>query len=533
MLKALLKTRLAAFLAGYSGASGHTGGEKAAPSRGRKILFALLMLYCFVVFIGMFFMLFSQLTAAFGGTDYAWLYFALYAIMTFALMFLGSVFTARSQLFEARDNDLLLSMPIPPHRILVSRMLALALLNAVLELVAAIPALAAWCVSGHASATGILAFVLLFPALNLFTLAVTCLFAWLLSVLTSRMRNKNVVTLVFSAVFLFAYFVVIGRINTYVAALAANGAKIADSLSGISPLVWLGAAMTGESISALPGSLALLLVPFVLVYLLLARSFTGIVTTRRGAAKRQYREKAMRTASPRQALLRREFARLGSSAGYMLNAGLGLLFSVIVTGFLLFGWTKVDALVQQMGLGREMLTAALAAVIAFLLCTLTFSASSISLEGRNLWIVCAAPCALAEILMAKRRMHAILALAAALLPALGASVRIGVLSALAVALAGAGFALVTADVGLIENLRHPNLTWQNEMQPIKQGASVILAMLIMMALAALAVLGYLFVGAWIDIRLYLLLWAVAFGLLDALCVRWIRTKGAEQFELLG
>lgn len=533
MLKALLKTQLAAFLAGFSGASGRAGGKKAAPGKGRKILFALLMLYCFVVFVGMFFMLFSQLAAAFGGTEYAWLYFALYAILAFALMFIGSVFTAKSQLFEARDNDLLLSMPIPPHRILAARMLALVLLNTVFALVAAIPALAAWCISGYASAMGVLAFLLLFPALNLFTLAVTSLLAWLLSVLTSRMRNKNVVTLVFSALFLLAYFVAVGRINTYVAALAANGARIADSLRGVSPLVWLGAAMAEGSASALLGSLALLLVPFALVYLLLARSFTGIVATRRGAAKRQYREKAMHTASPRQALLRREFARLGSSAGYMLNAGLGLLFSVIVTGFLLFGWAKVDTLLQQMGLGREMLTAALAVVIVFLLCTLTFSASSVSLEGQNLWIVRSAPCASAEVLMAKRQMHALLALAAALLPALGAALRIGVLSALAVALAGTGFALITADIGLIENLRHPNLTWQNEMQPIKQGAAVGLTMLIMMGLAALATLAYLFVGTWMDIRLYLLLWAAVLLLFDALCVRWIRTKGVERFESLG
>lgn len=530
MFKTLLKTRLAALLAGFSGAGRH-GGKKSS-GKGRKILFAVLMLYCFAVFAGSFYAAFLQLAKSFVAAGAAWLYFVMYAMMSFALMFVGSVFTAKAQLFEARDNALLLAMPIPPGDILLSRMAALVVLNAVFQLPVAIPALAVWCRCGHASAMGTVAFVLLLPALNLFTLAVTSLAAWLISLLTSRMRRKNLVTLLFSVLFLGAYFIVVGRLNTYVSELAASGAQLANTLGRVSPLVWLGAAMAEGSLTALLGSLALLLIPFVLVLLLLARSFTGIVTAKRGSIRRQYREKALRPTSPQAALLRREFARLGASAGYMLNAGLGMLFSVAITAFLLFGRGKVTALMQELGFGEEILLV-LAAVIGFVLCTLTFSASSVSLEGRNLWIVRTSPLRSAEILMAKRKMHGILALIAALLPPLGAVPLLGPVRALVLALMGAGFALVTADIGLMENLRHPNLTWQNEMQPIKQGAAVMLTMLILMGMMLVVLVLYAAVGEWTDIRLYLLLWTCAFFLFDRLLVRWIRTRGAEIFETLG
>ena len=133
MFKTLLKTRLAAFGAYYSGAGRRRGGKKQAGS-GRKVLYALLFLYCFAAFGGMFFGLFSVLAEAFAGTAYAWLYFVMYAIVSFALMFIGSVFTAKTQLFEARDNELLLAMPVPPRYILGSRMVALAIYNAVFQL---------------------------------------------------------------------------------------------------------------------------------------------------------------------------------------------------------------------------------------------------------------------------------------------------------------------------------------------------------------------------------------------------------------
>ena len=51
MFKTLLKTRLAAFGAYYSGAGRRRGGKKQAGA-GRKVLYALLFLYCFVAFGG-------------------------------------------------------------------------------------------------------------------------------------------------------------------------------------------------------------------------------------------------------------------------------------------------------------------------------------------------------------------------------------------------------------------------------------------------------------------------------------------------
>ena len=50
--------------------------------------------------------------------------------------------------------------------------------------------------------------VLLLPALDFFSLAVTSLLAWGLSLLASRLRRKSLVTVIGSVVFLGAYFAV-------------------------------------------------------------------------------------------------------------------------------------------------------------------------------------------------------------------------------------------------------------------------------------------------------------------------------------
>jgi len=121
MLKSLLRVRFAALLAAFTGQSRKRGRQ----TKGKAAGYAILMLYCFCAFVFLFYTSFSQLAAAFFPAGLGWLYFAMFAIMAFALMFIGSVFTAKSQLFEAKDNELLLSMPVPPGMILLSRMAAL------------------------------------------------------------------------------------------------------------------------------------------------------------------------------------------------------------------------------------------------------------------------------------------------------------------------------------------------------------------------------------------------------------------------
>ena len=61
---------------------------------------------------------------------------------------MGSVFTAQTQLYNARDNEMLLAMPIPSAAILGSRMIMLLLLNYFYEAIVAIPAIAVWIAAG-------------------------------------------------------------------------------------------------------------------------------------------------------------------------------------------------------------------------------------------------------------------------------------------------------------------------------------------------------------------------------------------------
>lgn len=151
MFKALLRVQFASL---WASLTRNTTGKK-KKSAGKAVLVAILFVYilgCFVVmFGGMFYALAEPLSML----GLGWFYFALAGIVAAALCFIGSVFMAQQQLFNARDNELLLAMPIPASRILGSRMAALLLVNYAFELLVFIPAGVVWCMKLPVTAMGV------------------------------------------------------------------------------------------------------------------------------------------------------------------------------------------------------------------------------------------------------------------------------------------------------------------------------------------------------------------------------------------
>ena len=264
-------------------------------------------------------------------------------------------------------------------------------------------------------------------------------------------------------------------------------------------------------------------------------SFYRIVTTRRGQVKVRYEKKAMRASSQDAALYRRELARLTSSSGYMLNAGLGLVFELVLA---------VLAVVKR----RELLGAltaipelyAAAAPILLLACMMVsgmvfFTASSVSLEGKSYWIVRSMPVETKKVLQAKLSLSNSLAIAPALLMTLAAALALRLPAAETALLLACQllFVLLTANVGLMEDLRHCNLDWINETQAAKQGAGVLLSMLLAFGfVVAVGALYFFLLAVLMPATAALGLILALMAILYALTARWLMTRGVKRFETL-
>lgn len=535
MLKLLLKVRLLSWFAYLSG-SGRRGAFKNKGGKGKMVLFAILYLYLAIVFLGMFFAMFSILAPTFHGSGLDWFYFSYAAIVAFALMFLFSIFTAKAQLFEARDNEMLLSMPIPPSAVLGSRMAGLYITNIVFELLVMAPAAVAWCISCPVNPLGAAAFLLVFIALPLFSLALSSFFGWLLALLTAKVRRKSLVSTVFSLCFLAAYFYIYSNINTLLQNLVMNSQNIAGAVKAVLPLYWLGKAMAGESALGLVLGLLCLLLPFAAAYLILSKTFISTATTKRSAAKRKYVKKQARVAGAFNALFRREWARLLSSSTYLLNSGIGAIMSLVVAVLII---VKGADAVNMLGVQGGDISGIIQPIILVALCALsgttTITACAVSLEGKNLWIVRSMPVSGAKVLMAKLALHLAISAPSMLIAQLSciAVFKVEGLMLVWMLLLPQCFNLFIALVGLWANLKFPKLDWQTETQAVKQGFSVGIPILGGWGIMIVPVLAVILLGGGNNIINIVAGAFLLFSVLGSLLLyKWCTSRGVEIFEKL-
>lgn len=503
------------------------------------ILIALLALYVTGSLMLMFGVTFYQINKPLFDMNLGWLYFSIMGIAIFVFCFVGSVFTAQAQLFAAKDNELLLSLPVKPSAILTGRLASLLVLEYLFEAFIAVPAFVIWVINQQASAIGILFFIISVLVLPLAALAFAALIAWIIALITSRMRNKNVMTLILSLAFFYLYFKFITGITGHMNQLILqNGGKIADAVrQSIFPAYHLGQAIAKGSFLSLLIYLICIIAPFVIMVLILSSNFVKIATTNRGAAKIKYREKALKVSGIRTALTGKELRHFWSNPMYILNAALGGVFMLVGAVVLVINRGFILSFLANFNKTGIYLSPATLVILALsILSALNFvSAPSISLEGKNLWISKSLPIETIDVLMAKVQMHLVVSgIPAAVSGVVGAiALQVSPLEFFLILAVPLLLTLMVSLFGVVINLQFPKFDWINELQPIKQGVSVLITMFGTAALiAALAIIYALVLSNVFVAEQYLALCAALFAVLSGVLYYYLRTGGSRRFEAL-
>ena len=423
MLKLLLKTR---FLALADQFSGQSKGKRAISVR-RIVLLAVAALLLLALAGYVVSLLLTPLYKTLLKSDLEWLYFALTGVGAFLISFMLTAFYAQGSIFEAKDNEMLLSMPVRPSAILGSRLGALYFLNfffaAAFMAAAGIVKLTG---GGTAVAGGVIIYVLCVFLLALISTTLSCLLGWAVSLITRRMRNKAIFQLVFSLLLLGGFYVFFfGDITRHLKTVSENSAGIANVFRGVLyPFHAMGMACTGKGFTEFLIFAAICIVPFVLVCLLLNKSFVKIVTSRVGAKRIKYEAKTLKGSSVTWAMTKKDLTRFFNNSSYMLNSGLGLIYSIGMSVFVVVSFLNrpegaapgsgfLDKLFNAVG--TDNLSFLFCVFLAFFAAMTSISGPSISVEGKNLWILKSMPVRAAEILKGKVFSHLLLSIPASLI----------------------------------------------------------------------------------------------------------------------
>ena len=481
---------------------------------------------------GMFTVLASTLCGPLAQIDMGWLYFLIMCGTAIFMGAFGSVFNTFSALYLAKDNDLLLSLPIPVKTILASRLINVYLLGTMYSATALIPTLIVYWVTAGVTAARVICGLLLFAVVTLIVLLLSCLLGWVVAKISLRLKNKSFITVLIALVFIAAYYFFYFKASILIQQMLLNAVVYGEKIRGAAYGLYLfGRIGEGSWTAAAVFAVGMGIIS-ALIWIILYRSFLGITTASGRAEKTRYVEKAARKKTVFAALLGKEFGRFTSSANYMLNCGLGVVMIPVAGILLLIKGQEICRVLDQVFAARPGTAAVLICTMLFTLSSMTITAvPSVSLEGKSIWIPQSLPVEPRIVLRAKVSVQLILSVVPVLFASLCAAAAVN--ASLAVKLlmcaVSTAYTVFSAMYGMVIGLKMPLLSWTNELAPIKQSGGVIIAVFSSWGFSIAFAGLYLLAGYRFGPTAYLSIGAVLFGALSLLFHRWLDTRGSRIF----
>ena len=504
-------------------------------SKGKTLSFILLFVFLIIMMMGIFFGLGLSMAGPFVSMGLGWFYFAIMGMMALGLGVFGDVFNTYAMLYKAKDNELLLSLPIPPSKILLSRMIVVMLLGILYESMVFIPAVIGFWISGGANYCNvpmtIVSQVLIFLFLGLFITTLTCLLGWLVALISNKMKHKSIGVVVLSIFFLGIYFLFCTKLGDFINALLLNAEAFSNRVKSVFyPAYAFGMAGVGNVFDTLI-FVAFSLLTFLVAVYFLSISFKKITTTSSGNVKRKFRGVTGKQSSQYRTVMRMERIRFTSIPTYTLNAGLGLLFMPIMLVFLII---KRDTVVSVMEMFREteygpIIPMVLSAMMASIVSMDCGSAPSMSLEGKSLWILQSSPIDEKTIMRGKIDFHFYLNVIPAFLLSFCGSILLGLglLDIALITIYTVAFTYLISSFGMMMGTMRVNLNWTNPVIPIKQSMAVMITLFGGWVVAIVYPLSWYLMRSFMPSVIWKILMTLLIVIFDVVCYRWCVTKGAK------
>lgn len=320
MLKLLLKKQLLEIFQVYFY---DAKKNKARSKTSIAMHFVLFILLVFGILGGGFTFLSTKLCTSMVPVGLDWLYFALMGLIAVLLGAFGCVFNTYAGLYLPKDNDLLLSMPIPVSSLVAARLTGVYLMGLLYSVVVILPAIIVYWATAGVTLPAFLGGLLMILLISVFVLTISCVLGWVVAKISQKLKHKSMITVLVSLAIIGAYYFIYFKAQSMIQNLLVNAAVYGARIKGAAyPVYLFGSVGVGDATASVIVSVVVAVL-FGLMWVLLSHSFLQITTSTGKVVRREYRETCSRQRGLEAALLLREFSHFTASPNYMLNCGLG------------------------------------------------------------------------------------------------------------------------------------------------------------------------------------------------------------------
>lgn len=436
------------------------------------------------------------------------------AVVTGLMVFFFGIFHILSALFLAKDTEFLASLPISQGKVFLSKFLMVLLAEYPITLLLMLPPVIIYGFGQNAGIMYYLLAVLCIIMIPLVPLVISAFLSLLLMKIVSRSKNRDLITIVGSIIFIIAIFAgqnyLLGRMpdnqqDFMMAILNSSNTFVEFMGRAFPPAVWITKVLTGTGSETILNLVYLVLISmaaFGIVYLMASFIYQKGATAQLETVSKPGKTKLVyKKSSSVLTICKNEILTLVRTPIYALNS----LVMVFVAPFLLtlpliggsmsndpdlqFLYSLIDS-----GESQPWLILVVSGIIALFMLVNPAVSTTFSREGKNMWILKNIPVKPDVQVLGKLLAGCLISFAGCFLSAIVVmfSFKISFTSTIMVIILS-NIALIPINaMGLFIDLMRPKLSWNNPQEAIKQNFNAVAAMILgFVMISIFGVVGFL------------------------------------------
>ena len=514
-------------------------------SRARKIVLPIVLALLVMFSVGSYVAILAEELAP---SHLTYIVLTIFIMVTSLLTIIEGVYKSQGILFEARDNELLFSLPITQSKIFFIRIFKLITFQFLYNSLFMLPAIIVYAIYEKTNVSFYLISTVMLVLLPIIPTILGCIFGYIIKGLSAKFKARNIMQVLFTSLILLGIFYVSFNMQGMVANIVQNANSIQEIITKIYyPAGLYINLIQNFNILDLVTLLAINIVPaFVFVYVASIFYFKinsklgekGNGNKKGGVAKTT--EKTYRVRTQLSGLIHKEMKRFFSSPVFMVNAGFGMVLMIAVTFALSINFDgMINSMMQGMeteipipiGEIKNMMPKVFYGFVVFISCMTSITSSMISLEGKSFNITKSLPVETEKILLSKVLTSNILSIPIFLIcdVIFFIAFKVAIIDIVFILLASIVMPTLTALIGILMNLKYPKMNATSDTEVVKQSMSSMLSVFMGMFVAILSI-AIMIMGNNYNTNLFVALELLTFSIITFMLWRILKKYGAKRFK---
>lgn len=456
----------------------------------------------------------------------------IFMLIAALVMFIYTIRLVESVLFKSKDYDMLSILPVSSATILSAKLIYIYIVNLFYDLIIMLPAGILYMINEGLSASFLVLLFIVIVFIPIVPIILASIISLVVGFFATKLKYTSLITSVLLIVFL-SLFVLVPTVFMNGNALSMPGADIDGALQYYYPAYNVKNILgyySGSDLLIFVFTNTILFLGFVVMvsklYSYINQKLNEKLKAQKFVGKKYYAH------SQYYVMLKKEIKKVFNTSVYLINSCFGM-FLLLLLSLIIFFVNDLE-LVQILENGE--LSGYKASIIIIVFCAISaFSAttgSSISLEGKNMWLYKTLPVDAKSVLVSKVMANILIDLPFIIIASALFSIRfqLGLIVWLIVIASSLSFLLLSAVFGLIVNLKYPWFDFENEAYVVKRSLASMLSIFVPMIIS-IVVLAITLVLPFNQLLLFLTL-STFILLLSIIGINILFTWGVKAFNKL-